>query len=501
MRLGDFLDRCIEPFAPGLAARRMTQRVGLASIRQYDAAAHDRRTSGWKRPSSGANRENAQSIVALRNGARELVRNNKYAAAARKQMVAQMIGDGITARAVHADTRIQELAQAAWDGWSASKVYENRHDFFHVQRLLAGTMVESGEGLQLWLPDGDIPDTKIRVLEGDYLDLQRNQNTATGRIVQGVEYARNNDRVAYYLFGEHPGDGIFGSGSLASQPVPAEVVDHIYDESRPGQVRGISWFAATALTIRDAAEIEDARRLKEKVAACVSLVLTPGEQANAASPLGETKDNGADKQDTETLRPGMIFRTKPGETVSSLNPAAPSDTVAFIRQQLGAVSASLVPYHLMTGDVSQANYSSLRAAMLGFWALLDDWQQQIVIPLCCQPAFERRMRLLAIQSGDKRFLQVKPQWAVPNRGFVDPVKDLMGEILAIRAGLKTMTAALSQRGIDIDKHLTEIKRVDDLIDKLSLALDTDPRRVTLNGILQATAPYLFKGDGTEQTNN
>jgi hypothetical protein len=44
----------------------------------------------------------------------------------------------------------------------------------------------------------------------------------------------------------------------------------------------------------------------------------------------------------------------------------------------------------MTGDVSQANYSSLRAAMLGSWALLDDWQQNVFIPHLVRPAVIRR---------------------------------------------------------------------------------------------------------------
>jgi hypothetical protein len=58
----------------------------------------------------------------------------------------------------------------------------------------------------------------------------------------------------------------------------------------------------------------------------------------------------------------------------------------------------------MTGDVSQANYSSLRAAMLGSWALLDDWQQNVFIPHLVRPAVIRRMRRLALETGDQRYL-------------------------------------------------------------------------------------------------
>jgi capsid protein len=87
----------------------------------------------------------------------------------------------------------------------------------------------------------------------------------------------------------------------------------------------------------------------------------------------------------------------------------------------------------MTGDVSQANYSSLRAAMLGSWALLDDWQQNVFIPHLVRPAVNRRMRRLALETGDQRYLDVGINYALPVRRFVDPIKDLTAEIMEIRA--------------------------------------------------------------------
>jgi hypothetical protein len=58
----------------------------------------------------------------------------------------------------------------------------------------------------------------------------------------------------------------------------------------------------------------------------------------------------------------------------------------------------MVPYHLMTGDVSQANYSSLRAAMNGSYSMVDDWQQNEVLPMLCLPAVQRRMQVSALRA-------------------------------------------------------------------------------------------------------
>lgn len=499
MALGDFIDAAIEPFSPVAAARRRAARIGLAAIRQYDAAKRDRRNAGRPLPATSANSETSQGAIGLRNAARDLVRNNKYASAAVRQMTAQMIGDGITARCIFQDDeKIRETAQAEWDIWSTSKVYEGRHDYFHVQKLIGRGLIEGGEMLQRWLPLNGVPDSRVAVYEGDFLDSSKTfKLNDGGRVVQGVQFDADGIRNGYHLFSEHPGEYLFGGG-MTSAVQSAEYIDHVYEELRAGQVRGVSWLGAVITTLRDISDIEDATRLKKKVEACLALVLTRQNDDTASPVLGEGEKQSGKKPDLETMRPGMIFHAPVGADAKSVEPAGSGDTVEFIRQQLAAASASLIPYHLMTGDVSQANYSGLRAAMLGHWALLDDWQQQIIIPLCCQSAFTRRMRVLALRTGDNRYLQVRAQWAVPKRGLVDPVKDLMGEILEIRAGLATLTDALARRGIDINKHLAEIQRIDKLIDTLGLALDTDPRRLTSNGILQAAAGYLVpKGDNAQ----
>ncbi len=68
--------------------------------------------------SSSADGENAQGLILLRNGAQDLVRNNKYAAAGVRQIVANMIGDGIAVQLRHDDAVVQRTAQDDWDRWA-----------------------------------------------------------------------------------------------------------------------------------------------------------------------------------------------------------------------------------------------------------------------------------------------------------------------------------------------------------------------------------------------
>lgn len=495
MSLSSLIDQLIEPFDPAKVRRRMAERLALKEIRQYDAAANGRRTQGWRRQSTSADREVKQGLVGARNAARDLVRNNKYAAAALRQMTANVVGDGITLRANHSDSDVAKRAQEAWDEWAEGKV-DGRQDFYGVQKSVFRATVEGGEALVIWGPDKAGPNGRCRVAEGDFLDHTKRRDTVPGQIVQGVQFDADGDREAYWLLDQHPGDG--RGFSRQSKPYDAANIDHVFEQLRPGQTRGISWFAPVAMTLRDLADYEDAVLMKRKVEACLALILTPPVDGAPSSPFDEAApgSSGGGSQPTDTqrgpdrMRPGMVFRARPGETATSVNPSSAGDGVEFMRQQLMACSPNLAPYHLMTGDPTQSSYSSMRGQMLGFWANLDDWQWNMMVPDLCYPAFRRRMQRLALETGDRRFRAVKPDAAMPIRRLLDPIKDFAGELAEVRAGTKTLRKALSERGITLEAHLADIAVINALIDKLGLALEIDPRRVTQSGLLQAAAGYL-----------
>lgn len=494
MDFGERLDTWLAPVAPRWAARRARARIEFRSAceaqRLYDAAETNRRTQGWSRRPSSANSDNARGRERLAWAARDLVQNNKYAAAGVRQLTATIWGDGIAPIIDHPVKRIRQRAQDEWDRWAEGKV-DGVGDWYANGKLSVREMIVGGESLNIWRNDADGPNGHVFGLEGSQLDQSKTiALTGGGRIVQGVQFGRDLLPQGYWLFDENPHDRLVAS-SFVSRFVPADDVDHMFERLRHGQARGASWLGAVAMTLRDLGDIEDATRLREKVQACIALIITPGE--GQGSPLGaQNVEEGAGASDPmlETLRPGLIARTKPGETVSVVNPQPSSVTVEFIRQQLAAVSANMIPYHLMTGDVSQANYSGLRAAMNGSYALIDDWQQNEVIPMHVLPAVRRRMARLAVEAGDRRFLDVRVDYAKPVRRLVDPIKDLGGEVMEIRAGLKTIEQALGERGHNAEEHLRRIKAMNDEIDALGLALDSDPRRVTESGVLQAAAGYL-----------
>ncbi len=498
------IERIIAAISPRMAAERASWRQAhdlVKGQRNYAGADRGRLSADWRTTSSSADLEIWRDLATLRNRSRDLVRNNPYAAAAVRGLASDLVGNGVKAKATHRVKSVEKKAQEIWDAWANSQV-DGFNQFAQIQLLAVRAMIEGGDALLIWQPDRGIPDAMVHVVEGDFLDSTKTIKLNDGRIVSGVETDENGRRRAYWVLNDHPGD-ILGGFSVStdgsavgnlgngfSRRLDARDVDHIFRADRPGQTRGAPWLASVIRKLRNIEQLEESIQAKKRVEACLALIReTPDADAN--NPLIGDVETQSDGTNWETISPGMVVTTLPGEKVSVVNPSSISDGDAFHRAQLMAVSAGIgIPYHRITNDVSQANYSSLRAATVAYWADLDTDLGQVIIPHLCEPAFTRVMRRAALQTGDKRLLEVKATWTPPARAWVDPLKDITAEVLEIRAGLASMPGALSQRGTNYRDHYAEIAAANDLADKLGLALQTDPRRVNDKGALQPATGYL-----------
>lgn len=493
-----WLDQLIGVFSPRRAYERQAYRVGLDALtetRSYEAAGRGRLLSDWRASNLSGDSELLYDLPVLRARSRQMVRDNAYVAAALENLVENIVGTGIEARPVHEDPAISALAAKVWRDWALNPVdVEERMDFYGVQSLAVRSMIEGGEALITWRPKDNQPDMRVMLLEGDHLDtaLTRPVLETGGRIVNGVEFSADGARVAYHLYDHHPGD-VLGAANLTPRRVPAADVDHLFKAVRiSGHARGAPWFHAGLRKIRDIAEIEQAVKVKKRIEACLA-VFRKSDSTQSLAPLSTTEQQPSGPA-FETLSPGMVIKGAPGESLDVVNPNSVGDGDAFLRGQLMAAAASFgLPYHVMTGDVSQANYSSLRASMVVFWSLLDGWVFKTIVPQMCDPAFRRIMRRAAIRLNQPKLLEVKAAWTPPKRSWVDPLKDIHAEIAEARAfgGLPEMYAA---RGKDWREALAENKVVNDQIDALGLAMDSDPRRVSGVGALQPAAGYLAPKD-------
>jgi lambda family phage portal protein len=496
------MDRALIALAPERGLRRLQAKAAAREfMRAFDGASKDRRLSGWRASSSGPNAENDGALEVLRYRARDLARNNRTVASAALQFQGQTVGTGISPRAVDSRKTVRQKANDAWARFVDTCDPEGNQDFNGLLSATARALFVDGECLHLWrgTPDGR-PWGKVKILECDHLDDSRgaipSPRSVAATTYQGVEFDDFGARVAYWLFPVHPGETNVLRIPGQSQRIAAADVDHYFHVSRPGQIRGISWLAPSIVALRGVDDVLEATIWRKRIEACIGLMVRTPEAQGAAPIVGSQKTDDRGRIE-ETLAPGKILRFGPGEEASTLDPSTSNDTVDFVRSQLYAFCATTgIPYHAVTGDVSQANYSSLRAATLAGNVLLDMVQWLVLAPRV-KTAWRRVMASEAFVSGDARLRDVRCELSMPVRPWVDPVKEITAKIMEIRAGLQSMPDALAERGLDWEAQLSELEAFAQAVDKANLVLDSDPRQVTQSGALQAAQAAQAVADGKQ----
>jgi lambda family phage portal protein len=324
----------------------------------------------------------------LRDRMRDLVRNNPHAAKAVSVLVNNIIGAGIIPRAATGSARLDDKVNALWEAWSAQCDADGRMDIYGLQTLAIREMVEAGEVLVRRRPrlasDGLAVPVQLQVIEADLLDSTRNGDlTDGGRVLQGVEFDPIGRRRAYWLYAQHPGEAVASlRRRFDSVAVPARDVVHLYERQRT-QVRGVPWGAPVMRVLRDLDDWTVSELKRKQIESCVvGVVLGADEPDQGIAP--SVVD--ADGKRIEQFEPGLIVYARGGNDIKFNQPAATAGTGEWLRAQLHIVAAGFrMPYELLTGDLSQVNYSSIRAGLVEFRRLVDAIQWQIVIPLLCQP--------------------------------------------------------------------------------------------------------------------
>ena len=95
----NILDHIVAAISPERGLRRVRARGAIEVLRRgYDGAKTGRRTDGWITVGNDANAEIAMASTRLRNRARDLVRNNPFAAKSVITYASSMVGSGIRPR-------------------------------------------------------------------------------------------------------------------------------------------------------------------------------------------------------------------------------------------------------------------------------------------------------------------------------------------------------------------------------------------------------------------
>ncbi len=463
----------------------------------YEGVSNSPRMSNFLASNIGANTSIASNLSTLRGRSRQAIRNNPLAKGAQTTKTANMVGTGIRPRFnFKDDPDLKKETQELWDDSVPETDWDGNTDFYGQQTIVSNAVFSDGECLAMFRPRSRYSDLavplQVQLLEADHLDVAYTTALPNGHKVRmGIEYNKLGKRAAYWLHKDHPGEMYMDNDGTRIR-VPASEIMHVFDPTRPGQQRGLPSSSTILVKLHEIDQCVDAELVRRKTTALFGgFIKTMDAEFNPMDLMGDPINGAADMVG---LEPGTFPVLNPGQDVVMAEPKDVSGSyTAWMKQQLMDLARGWnITYDQLTGDLSEVNYSSIRAGLLEFRRAIQQEQNKTIIFQFCRP-FVQRWIDTAVLTGKllipdyakaKRRYYRGVTWQPQPWPWIDPYKDIMGEILEMRAGAKNYDMLLTERGLDVDSFFRQLVDEYSKIDNHGFVFDSDPRKTTKTGLYQ-----------------
>lgn len=359
--------------------------------RSFEGATRRNRFIDWITGSLDSVQENNPgSIKELRNRARDLQRNNEHAHIGVALLTSELISkEGlapifklaahtkvtdmdikrmrelprmppevreILARPRNGDQftpeRKFELAIAKfWELFSDNCDFSGKKKYNGLIRVAIGSTVTSGECLirRIITSDTVVP-LQLQLIEADHINDDMDDFI---EVFQGIRIdPTTREPIAIKLYKNHPGGLTFKADS---SEVSMRDLIHLKEDTRPGQLRGVSWLATVILTLRDLGKAQGFELTRQTVAACFAAFVSGG---NAQS-IPDYEAGTSTTLASGKIEPGLIHYLKTGESVTMATPPANVGYADFSKINLRRIATGLgLSYSSVSGDFADINFSS-----------------------------------------------------------------------------------------------------------------------------------------------
>ena len=479
------------------------KRIGFSPTqpkRDYWGAMQNRLTNDWVGAISTADNEIKSGLKTVRARVRELERNNDYVRRYFKLLENNVLGHcgvGLQMKirefvkdggkfVEQYDDRANSMIEDAWEKWG---MYDKctigkKLCWMDLQRLALRSTARDGAVLiRKHYPKDNPFRFSLEPIEADHLDTNYEARLPNSYVRLGIEYDMQGAVVAYHIFSEHPGDTFQPSAMNGRyrERVPASQMIHLYMPDRFGQGDGMPWLVSSMVGLKhlDAyyeAEVIAARAGASKFSVYENI---PG---MAPVPYEGQPDSNGNIQESYTA--GTIGNAPYGKTLKQIDPTHPSTAFPdFVKAMLRKYSSGLgVSYSSMANDYSDVNFSSLRGALLEEreeWKSIQGW----FINWLIQPIFNEWLTTAlsfgAITDNGQTLPAAKmdkfnkPEWKPRRWDWVDPLKDLQANVLAVEKGFKSRRQIISENGGDIEDTFADIEADEVLAEDHDLDFDKE----------------------------
>lgn len=380
----------------------------------------------------------------VRQKARFAVQNDPILANAAAAWQSGLVGAGAMPASTVTDPEARARIMAAWNAWAPRADVSGRGDVYAVQALVARTLAVDGEVL-VALTGG--PELRLHVLSVDLLANDLSRTIDGGQIIGGIEFNSIGERTGYHIRVD--------AFSLTTHRIDAADMLHIYRQDAPGQIRGLSWFAPVLVGANELAQLQDAMLVGQKIAAMHAGFLID-QNATGGIPYEGTQQGSIL---TGGLEPGTLKVLPSGFDIKFSSPQQVSTGLELAKLNIRSISAGLgLPDFVVSGDLSNANYSSLRAGLVSWQRKLDQYQYHILVPQLLTPIWRRWLTLEVLSGrldGDlESWLGVEHYF--PPLPWVDPLKDAQAQAELVANGFASRRSVVSSMGYSVEAVDAEI---------------------------------------------
>jgi len=473
------------------ATRRAARVFGatLLGVRAFAMAQHNRLTRNWPAFPIAINRELRTQLRTARNRSRNLAQNDDYIkrylslrennipgpTGFTLQVSLEPISDDPPEAQLKHDAEVVRIIEGAFAEWAhmENASASGKLSFVDQQRLVCRQVDRDGESL-IHRRAGAANKFRytLKIIDVAWLDEFYNTvNPATGnRIIMSVEVDDDDRPVGYWLTMPST-EFIYGSARMMRdrrrQFVPASEMSHVFvckdDES---QVRGYPETHTAGLTLKVLDEADFAELVKAHISACKVVYLRPPEdEEEEVSPSADGDPKKAIPYPvTQEIQPGMQIVVPAGWEMQDAKAESPNaNWPGFSKNQLQRACAGLdAAYSSISGDLSNANYSSQKAGRLDEQDTYRARQEFMVEHLNRVVGYEwLRCSVLAgaVKVSLQDFLRVRMGWQGRRWAQLEPLKEIQATILAIQNYLNDPVTDAAERGANFYEMVERLKKI------------------------------------------
>lgn len=412
--------------------------------------------------------DNVKSEAALRKeitASHHLVRNNPLIGIGAKRFRASCIGGG--GKPVFDPEKFDGDFDKSFKEWALYCDFDENTNFAGVQALAVITMLMDGSAFIVRRRTLDNVPLQLQVVSPLSHASELEVPGTSSYIRAGIMYAKNG-KVKKYAFYKLPRDHPeFDEDSV--NWLPAADVIHLRDVIHAGQSSAQPWISAGAdfaKQYKDNQTVEIKSRMKrigQQVFAIRDAV--PGQQNGAP---GTTQ-----KQEKLVLKAGGVTFLNGVKDLKTASPAEIAGNYQEHNNQVLRMIAGLlgITYEQLTGDLTQVNYSSIRAGMINHRRFVEQLRDIVL-----EPAFNRILgwfieayqlktakELLGYFENPYQYLD--PTWIWPEWEEIDPLKAAKALVLEVDNHIKSLEEVANGRGETLDKHLDGVERSQKALEK------------------------------------